>query len=393
MIPDLPKWNITILATDVNPVSIRKASGGEYGEWSFRGVPRWLKEKYFTLNGKGRYKLSDSIRKMVTFARLNLADDPYPSLLNNTNAMDIIFCRNVLMYFSPDRIKKTVSGFRHSLLDGGWLVVSPCEVSHVLFPGFEPVSFNDAVFYRKERQGQPAAARFSGKVDSEGVFGACTGKSPLTPLCQRGGDIDERNGAADSDLVTQPPPAAPFPATTSERDDSVTRLSPYEEALALYRQGEYGDAAAILVEYIADCPPGSVPPSHGEASVLLARALANQGRFAEALEWLEKAVAFDRLNPKPYYLQATIFQEQGYDDAAVVSLKKAIYVDHGFVLAHFALASLNLRRGKRKEAVRHLENAASLLNEHGDDDILPGADGLSARRLAGIIAETRDGLN
>lgn len=389
-LPDLSEWNISILATDINPVFLRKATGGEYGEWSFRGVPRWLKEKYFTVNGNGRYVLADSIRKMVTFDRLNLADDPYPSLLNHTNAMDIIFCRNVLMYFSPDRMKKTVGGFRNSLLDGGWLVVSPCEVCHGLFPGFKPVTLDDAVFYRKELHTQlwaktipgvaegnktPSENRVGyksgifGRVDSGGISGSGARKGVTTSAAQPaqvGSSVDGGNGEV----------AGAMPDFR-------------EKAPAVYRQGDNA-ASGIRVASVANRQPGSAPPSNGETAILHARVLANQGEFAKALEWLEKAVSFDKLNPEPYYLKASIFQEQGFDDAAAVSLKKAIYVDHGYVLAHYALAGLDLRRGRRREAVRHLENAASLLRDYGDDDLLPGADGLSARRLAEIIAETRE---
>src|SRR6266571_5653743 len=88
MMADLPRWNITILATDENPASLRQAVRGEYSYWSFRGLPLWVKERYFTRNGEGRFEIAGPIRKMVTFAQLNLAEDPYPSLTNNTNAMD-----------------------------------------------------------------------------------------------------------------------------------------------------------------------------------------------------------------------------------------------------------------------------------------------------------------
>ncbi|MDE2258962.1 MAG: protein-glutamate O-methyltransferase CheR, partial [Betaproteobacteria bacterium] len=100
LIPDLKKWNVTILATDINPQFLRKAVLGVYGEWSFRNMPSWLKEQYFKRRENGRFEIQPRIRKMVTFSYLNLAEDAYPSLVNNTNAMDVIFCRNVLMYFS-----------------------------------------------------------------------------------------------------------------------------------------------------------------------------------------------------------------------------------------------------------------------------------------------------
>ena len=165
MLADLAGWKITILATDINPASLRKGTHGEYGDWSFRDTPAWVKGKYFTTNSDGRRVISEAIRKMVTFAPLNLAQDPYPVLANNTNAMDVIFCRNVLMYFAPEQIKGAIDKFRHSLVDGGWLIVSPCETSHDLYSGFSAVQLNNAIFYRKDDH---------------------QGKSPPAPLLQRG---------------------------------------------------------------------------------------------------------------------------------------------------------------------------------------------------------------
>ncbi len=101
LIPDLKDWKITILGTDLNPRSLQKASEGVYSEWSFRGTPEWVGERYFTRAKDGRWAVLPSIKKMVTLHYLNLAEDAFPSLLSNTNAMDVIFCRNVLMYFHP----------------------------------------------------------------------------------------------------------------------------------------------------------------------------------------------------------------------------------------------------------------------------------------------------
>jgi chemotaxis protein methyltransferase CheR len=360
MIADLSAWNITILATDINAAALGKAATGIYSDWSFRGVPRWLKEKYFTADSTGGFALSSAIKRMVTFAPLNLATDGYPSLHNNTNAIDIIFCRNVLMYLTTRQVEQIVEKFRHALVDGGWLAVSPCETSHTLFTPFETVSFQDAVFYRKVSRSKTATA-------------------PCAPL-----------------TAMVPPPSPPPPmqpetiavAATTEHCAS-REISPYEEALALYRQGEYVSAAAKLAELLTDDRQEPASPSCAEIATLLARAFANQGNFTKALEWSERAVTADRLNPHPYYLQANIFQEQGEIEAAIVSLKKALYLDQGFVLAHFALANLTLRRGKTKEAARHLKNAASSLQAYGADDTLPGSEGLNARRLAEIIAATK----
>src|SRR4030042_1729777 len=102
LIPDLKDWNVTILATDINTGAIRKAEEGTYSDWSFRDNPPWFKEHYFEKVDGSHHRLLPRIRKIVTFWYLHLSEDHYPALQNNTNAMDFIFCRNVLMDFAPD---------------------------------------------------------------------------------------------------------------------------------------------------------------------------------------------------------------------------------------------------------------------------------------------------
>ena len=68
----------------------------------------------------------------MTFAYLNLAEDAFPSLANNTNAMDIVFCRNVLMYLAPRHVRTIGRNFYRCLRQGGWLFVSPSDTSQEL---------------------------------------------------------------------------------------------------------------------------------------------------------------------------------------------------------------------------------------------------------------------
>ncbi len=148
MVPDLKDWNITILATDINPDSLNKAAEGVYRDWSFRDTPRWVKEEYFTKTADG-FEVLSRIREMVTFAHHNLAADQYPALTNNTSAMDVIFCRNVLMYFSRERALQVVPRLSRCLMDDGWLITSPVESSLAKPPLFEGVAFPGATFYKK----------------------------------------------------------------------------------------------------------------------------------------------------------------------------------------------------------------------------------------------------
>ena len=92
--------------------------------------------------------------------------------------------------------------------------------------------------------------------------------------------------------------------------------------------------------------------------VRLARNCADLGDLATALSWCEQAVAADRLNPAWHYLRAAILQEQEAQAEAALSLRKAIYLDQDFVMAHFALGNLALRRDDARGARRHFDERA-----------------------------------
>lgn len=345
-IPNIKEWDVTLLATDINPQFLRKAAEGVYGEWSFRGVPTWIKERYFRPTKDGRFEISSSIKERVTFSYLNLVEDAYPSLLNNTNGMDVIFCRNVLMYFSQPHVKKVARNFRRALVEGGWLIVSPTESMQILSSPFAAVNFPDATLYRKESH----AARSEKRPD---VFypPPQTVTPPPEPI---------------PSLPASPPPARNEPPP-----------NPYLEAQVLYERGLYIEVVEKLVGQ-----------KSVEAFTLMARAFANQGKLAEAKTWCDKAIAAKKLDAGLHYLLATILLEQNQPDAASASLKRSLYLEPKFALAHFALGHLALRQGKNKEASKHLHNALAVLNAHSLEDMLPHSEGITAGRLAEVIRST-----
>lgn len=362
LIPDLKDWNITLLATDIHPGFLRKASEGVYTEWSFRDTPPWIKQKYFQREKGGRFEIVPFLKKMVTFSYLNLAEDIYPSLTNNTNAMDIIFCRNVLMYFDKARARKAVQNFFHALLEGGWLIVSPSEASTVLFSQFVTVNDPGLILYQKE--GHPLQ-----KVD---VF--TIGLPEEQRLSQP--DIDftaERAAPLLPETETSFHPEVETPKTAEPQPTL------YIEASALYEQGRYGDAADKIQGWLLRCPEDA------RAMALLARIHANQGSLTEALAWCKKAIAAEKLNPGHRYLCATILQEQALIEEAILSLKRALYLDPHFVLAHFALGNLAQRQGDFGESEKHFRNTLSLLSALRKDEILPESEGITAGRLLEVL--------
>ncbi len=330
LIPDLAEWDITILATDFNPKFLHKAEQGVYGEWAFRDAPVWLRERYFSKIGDGRFELHSRIRKMVTFSYLNFVDEVYPSLFNNTSAVDVILCRNVLMYFTLKQAKRVISNFHRALADGGWLIVSPAEASNRLFSSFVPVEFPGAVLYRKT-----VKVESTSRVDKYWV----------------------PHSFQEAGAALQPLPVV---------------------------QAATGVASADIYAVQGDQQPALQRDESGLSSCM-ARNCANQGKLGEALEWCNKAIFADKLNPAHHYLQATIFQEQEAYAAAMVSLTRSLYLDPKFVLAHFALGNLHQSQGNHLLAQRYFRNALVLLRKHPQDAILPEVDGLTAGRLVEIV--------
>lgn len=147
----------------------------------------------------------------------------------------------------------------------------------------------------------------------------------------------------------------------------------------MYREGGYAEAEKKIRSSLES------GGNRGEEFALLARNLANRGRLAEALEWCGKAIDADRCDPRFYFLSATVLQETGRMEESESFLRKALYLDPAFALAHFALGNLALRREKGKESRRHFTNALSLLQAIDRDSVLPESEGITAGRLAEII--------
>lgn len=376
LIPEPTDWNITILGTDINASFLQKASQGIYSEWSFRDTPRWIKEQHFRRQGDGRYETSPEVRKMVTFSYLNLAEDNYPSLLSNTNAMDIILCRNVLMYFAPERARRVIGKFYDALTDGGWLIVSPSEASHVLFSQFATVNLREAILYKKASSPELEVASFSMQQPS------------IVPMLDSKCAVRETTTSKVSRTSVEPStldfksPEVEAAIAHDTLDSSFQ--TPYHEALALHDQGRYAEAAEKLSTWLLD------NGTNAQAMALLARLYANQGKLGEAIAWCEKALAGDKLNPAFHFLQGMILQEQGALEEAIRSLKRSLYLDQNFILGHFALGSLALRQGRSVDSNKHFENAISLLSIVPAEEILPESDGLTAGRLREIILASRD---
>ncbi len=142
----LSEWDVKILASDISERALSSARRAEYNAYSLRSMPDLLKYKYFDNSGN-TYKVKDEIKKLVELQYLNFVDSKRVSLMQG---FDIVFCRNVLIYFDDALRKRFVSQLYDSLIPGGYLFIGHSESLHNITRAFKLVHFPGALAYKKE---------------------------------------------------------------------------------------------------------------------------------------------------------------------------------------------------------------------------------------------------
>jgi len=342
LLPDLAAWDVLILATDLNRSLLEKAQRGVYSAWSFRDTPSEVQEQHFVPRG-AHFELAPQVRNQVHFAYLNLADDSYPSLLNNTHDMDLVLFRNVLIYFGEEMARRVVDRLHGALVDGGWLLVGHAEPSLSLFNRFATRNFPGAVAYQKTADvGAPTPAP-----------GLASDSPTLARVGAQDRQADRRN--------------EPFASRASQRPQPTPQRSTH----------------GVTPRPI---PPAASPsPGFSEvdlpAQYAAVKALADQSQLAAAQRAIDALVKKAPLFAPAYYLQGLILQEVGDAEGALAALRRCVYLDAGFALGHLALANLYLAAGHPERAHTHRHNVARLLAGVPPGDPVPGGDGMTVGEL------------
>jgi chemotaxis protein methyltransferase CheR len=347
-----------ILATDISPVALGKAREASYGQWSLRGERAAEACQYLRPLGD-RYEVDPQIRRLVQFEFLNLALDVYPSFVTRTVGLDVILCRNVLIYFNRETIKEVARRLFDSLAPGGWLITASGDPPLEHYAAYETVVTTAGVFYRRpleetsEAAGEPprpiAGWHAPGRAESEAAAEAVPAAETVTLPAPR---------------ATVPPPQ---PARTAAQ--SVA------EAQAALMRGDYRDAV--------QCTQGhSDDPA---ACALHIKALANIDTL-QAVKASAEAVQRHPLFPELHYLHAVLLLELNRDAEAVQAARRTVFLDRSLAIAHFTLGSILQRRGALRDAQRHFRNARDLCVARPPDEMVPLTDGEAAGQLAAAAA-------
>ena len=145
LVPDLSRYSFKLMGTDISDNAVAQASYGKYNKFEIeRGLPKAQLQRYFTPAGEF-WKIKDEIRAMVNFRKLNLMS-PFVGL----GKFDIIFCRNVAIYFTLNDRKKLFNKIADSLADDGFLVIGSTESLTGVSPRFVPKRHLRSIFYQKK---------------------------------------------------------------------------------------------------------------------------------------------------------------------------------------------------------------------------------------------------
>lgn len=313
LIPDLCRWEVFILGTDIKSELLEKAEKGIYGAWSFRQVEPATQSKYFSKR-RDEWVLSGRIRRMVAFRQGDLLNDELPDFGKGLHDMDLILCRNMFIYYQVDAISAMVRKLTAALVEGGYLMIGHAETDTRVNTGLKPKVFPGSVIYQKNSMPKAGARKLKAEI----------GTKP---------------GVAGKHL-----PRRAVASPVHSKEETATGLS----------------------------APGPLNPDSG---IKTARAMADRGAYDEAARHCKEAMQADPFNAAPYYLLAQIASDKGDREEEKEMLKKVIYLSPSDAAAYLELSVLYEDEGGLARARKMRASALKILKGMpGDARMEPYAD-------------------
>ncbi len=336
--PELPLWSVEVLGTDISEPILEKAAKATYSPKAARMVPEPYKSAYLKQRSDGAFEVAAEIRDLVRFKPHNLVlEEPPPEL---GPGAQLVFCRNVTIYFSRESLARAIANIYSALAPGGYLFLGHSESLLGIDHSFELVDLAATFAYRKPRPVGVVRApkRPPARIEPKGP-----GPSRVAPSGSRAGVLGKGDGALPLLDADRADPA---------RADSYSRLgtSGLPEGLG----GAEASSAARGVARGKD--HARIKEAVAEAQGLLER-----GQPHKARELVEGALARHPTEAALHFLNGSALQVLGERESAAAAFGKALYCDQRFSLAFFYRAALNEECGNRGAAARNYAAAMRLL--------------------------------
>ena len=361
--PELVDWDIQILATDINKRALRQAREGLYGERSLRMMEGSLRDRYFQ-KAENLFLVSPQIKRMVKFDYLNLQTDDFPQLSNRTKDVDLLFCRNVLIYFELETIRRIVKKFSQALNPQGYLFMGHSETMQNVSDQFQRHHQNNAFFYQRK---EPVASATS-------VIGENLSKrDPSLETAARVAPKPREVSVAAAEVPTK----TALPQIKQDVRPDPDQL--YADALAAFDHEKFDESTKLFEQLLEQ------QPTNPKALVGKGLLLANQGKYSDARMCCARAIKENDLLPEAYLLRGLILDMEGYLERALVEYQKVLWLDPAFVMAHYLSAKAHGRQSEAQKKLRSLKNTARVLEQMADQPSIPFSGGLSRSVFLEIV--------
>ena len=353
----------SVVGLDINPEALARAERGVYGAWSLRETFEPQRLRWFTGSGR-ELQVRPELKLGVRFALQNLAVDA-PGLLT-PESFDVIFCRNVLMYFAPERAAALVQRLTRALAPGGFLFLGHAETLRGLSHDFQLKHSHEAFYYQRRGvlHSTPPASEHSAPLPPSAI--TASGAMPSSWVKPWLESV-ERSAERIEALSLGPRPAAAVPPGTPQ--------PALQEPLALLQDERFSDALTRLQQLS--------PAERTDPAALLLRAtlFTHQGDFNEAEKTCHELLRLDDLNAGAHYLLALCCERRGDAQVAAEHDRTAIYLDAGFAMPHLHLGLMARRRRETEAARRELTTALTLLEAEDASRLLLFGGGFSRGAL------------
>lgn len=351
---------VLITGVDLDERLIQRAKEAKYSQWALRETPDRIRNAYFTRSGQV-WSLVPRIRSRVSFRQLNLLDENRAFWRDST--YDIIFCRNVLIYFSAQARKLVIEKFHKALSPQGYLFLGHAETLRGITTEFSLEQHENAFFYRRRtssaRARKPATQPWAQPL-------ARAELSQTVSLAENTAWVDavKESSSKISSLIG------------NAVDGTVARKpSTYDQAFALFRQERFTEALAAFDSAYEPSP---------ETQLLHAILLVTLGRSSEAQAVCRKLLEYDDLNAQPHYVLALSLEHLGKDLEALEHDRAAIYLDPSFAMPFFHMGIILKRHGDLRAALNYFRQAEALFKDEDPSRLLLFGGGFVREQLLEI---------
>jgi chemotaxis protein methyltransferase CheR len=380
------EWKISILGTDINRNGLACSEEAIYTQKDIGHLEKEYLDKYFNIRGS-TYVLKEDVKALVRFEYHNLAKDSF--MTETIQNMDIIFCRNVIIYFDAQTTQRVIENFYNCLTEDGYLFLGHTETLWQISNKFERVEFPQTFIYKKTlnpTQVDPLKPFMAiPNVEIEDLTLSVTPAPALYPHSSGLAFEAWREKGEPSSSRFKPKSTGWETKEVSITQETGAKKGSFQHELKPEHRGMPGPLEQIekTPDVAFPSPHHLIPQEKNDFMTCLKKAtdLANESKYEEAAEILGKLIQEDNLSVEAYYLLGVLSYKSGNLKEAETQFRKVIYVTPDSALAYFNLGNIYLYQRKFSGAAREFRNAIALLEKRPKNEQIKFCEDFTAEFL------------